>query len=125
MIKQKREYLEMIKENRGRGKDAFIEVWSDESYGHQHSQIEYKIFDPNDTDDIIARMQHKGPRLCIIAAMWTSADLTDGGILHASYKTFRPQDESKSKSKSKDYHSSFDHKYYMGLVCEQPTAIIG
>lgn len=64
-------YIRRLLENRALPSDEQLcEVYSDESYLHDHYQRdEHLLYGPNDDQDIKVRAQHKGRRYCIVAAI--------------------------------------------------------
>ena len=112
-IAQRDQYLSAMKENRALGPAGLREVYLDESYIHQHyHRLEDSVWDPNDTQDTVQRLQHKGRRYCILAAIQNESQRKPSekaGIVPGSRWTFCPQGTgARSNPHAGDYHKNFN-----------------
>lgn len=106
-------YLVAIKENRALpAQEQLREVYLDESYIHQHyHRLEDSVWDPNDSQDRKVRLQHKGQRYCILAAIQNASPRdadTGPGLVPGSVWTFVPQAQKGKKVHEGDYHKNFN-----------------
>jgi len=111
-VRTRNRYLQNIEENRNKGPDAMIEVWTDESYCDQDHRSLFTLIDTNDKYDIIPRGKHRSSRWCIVAAIWTDVE-GGGGLLKDSTLIFNP------KSVRSDYHGNFKTPLYHKWFTEQ------
>lgn len=102
-------YFRILKNNRALAvNEQRREVFVDESYlHHHHSSFGDSLWDPFDTNDVLKRMQHKGARYCICAAIQRQSIQSEDelcGLVPNTVWIFAPKT---SGEQSCDYHKNF------------------
>ena len=89
--------------------ERLLEVYTDESYVHQHHYIEKDdLYHPSSLPE--SKSPHKGRRYCFISAIQFDTVTLQGNLVPNSYWRFCPSD---AKSYHGDYHKVFNLENYL------------